>query len=81
MLIDYKHRPPATGLHAKLAREARAAAATKYEVQSDMSGRPGHVRVFHCELMVWQGHRDSMPSEYRGARDPFGVIDPPDSSD
>lgn len=81
MLIDYSHRPAATGLHAKIVRERYAAAARKYNVQSDMSGRPGYVRVFHCEIMVWQGHRDAMPAEYRGARDPFSVLASPDSSD
>lgn len=80
-LIAYRHRPPATGLHAKLVREARDAAAAKYHVQSDLTGRPGYINVFRCEIRVWQGHRDAMPAEYRGARDPWNVLARPDTSD
>lgn len=77
----YQHCPAPSGLHLKLLSEHRDAAAARYSVDIDHSGRPGYVNVFHCEIRVWHGHRDVMPAKYRGARDPFGALSHPDSSD
>lgn len=78
---SYAFRPPPSGLHAKLIREAREL--SPYTVRA-MPGRPGYVRVANWlanERTVWSGHRDLMPAEYRFARDPHNVLDRPDSSD
>ena len=83
----YQHRPQASGLHAKLLRELSAS--SEHTIRPRYGAPPNHIVVCQDERKVrnstqatsilWQGHRDLMPSVYRGAQDPYGLLSRPAS--
>lgn len=76
----YRHRPEPSGLHAKMVRELSAA--SDYVVIPRHTGQPNHIIVYRGNgrtLVQWAGHRDAMPSLYRGAQDPQGLLSRPSS--
>lgn len=86
-MASYAHRPDPSGLHAKLRRELSDA--SMYIIGARNIGRPNHivVRVDRRRVLtsaaalrvLWAGHRDAMPSHYRGAQDPDNLMTRPAS--
>lgn len=78
-MATYAHQPVATGMHAKLIREAREL--SPYVVGARY-GAPNHVNVYLDDgslFIIWHGHRDLMPAQYRHARDPWVALTRPAS--
>lgn len=81
-MATYAHRPVATGLHAKLVREARER--TRYAIEP-VYGTPNLIAVSDGLITdrmgqtVWVGHRDLLPQQYRFASDPSGALTRPAS--
>ncbi len=79
---EYAHRPAPSGLHAKFLRELSER--SPYTLARSYYGRPNHVSVLRKNAngpndLWWEGHRDSMPREYRGAHDPDNLLTCPAS--
>lgn len=74
----YQHRPAPSGLHAKYL--AELSEGSPYIVQS-LGGTPNHIVVSRrgATVALWHGHRDLMPTEYRGASDPDHLLTRPAS--
>lgn len=76
-MATYANRPAASGLHAKLIREARER--SEFCITATY-GIPNHVNVIDAGLfIVWHGHRDLLPAEYKFASDPSGALTRPAS--
>lgn len=79
-MSTYKHCPPPSGLHAKLRNELSAA--SDYTIRLRNGAPPNHIVIVTHKphfRAVWCGHRDLMPSAYRGAQDPCGLLSRPAS--
>lgn len=80
--------PAPSGMHAKLLNELSNA--SMYVIGARNNGQPDHivVRVDRRYVLtsaaalriLWKGHRDTMPSCYRGAQDPANLLSRPSSN-